>query len=129
MQIDSGMNLYDACQSERENFDKLDPVILNRNLNDLKEWSSSFPNTKYFMLLCNEIRYYTVFNLIEKDFDKFAQEVKECAEYRGDIIEISEVDDGSAFEIWIKEKSDNKPHMFMLFAYDWGVIEVGEKNE
>ena len=81
-------------------------------------------NNKYFMLLCNDIHYYTVLHCIETD--------ENCIEFYNLVIELLQ-DNGviqmiewmntnhDAVECWIKNEKGT--FMFLLFPYDWGVIE------
>lgn len=77
---------------------------------------------KYLMLLSNEKRDYTVFNIQEKSRqeagEKFSNEVFECLENRGDIKEFDIKEDANAIEIWVGDT------FYALFPYDLGVIEI-----
>lgn len=125
MQIDSGMNVYEACIAEKKNSPKLDFFMLERGFNNLEKWLKDRPKGKYYMLLCNELRYYTLFNMINDSIDSLVDEVRECAESRGEILDIGlDESTNEAYEIWIKDYEDGEPHVFMFFNYDLGVIEV-----
>ena len=80
-------------------------------------------NNTYFMLLCRDINYYTLFKL-NKDNNglcNIANEVFECAEDIGAIKSVESVD-GDAIEIWV-HPVDSDPIVMYLFPYDAGVIE------
>lgn len=125
MNIDSGMSVYDGCRAERQNAPKLDPIIEQRGFDELTKWLKSKTIGQYYMLLCNELRYYTVFNLLTDSIENMVKEIKNCAESRGEILEISlDKSTNAAYEIWIRDYEDNEPHVFMFFNYDLGVIEV-----
>ena len=125
MQIDSGMNVYEACIAEKKNSPKLDFFMLERGFNNLGKWLKDRPKGKYYMLLCNELRYYTLFNMINDSIDNLVDEVRECAESRVEILDIGlDESTNEAYEIWIKDYEDGEPHVFMFFNYDLGVIEV-----
>lgn len=77
----------------------------------------------YFMLLCRDINYYTLFKL-DKDNSglcNIASEVFDCAEEIGAIKSAEGVEDG-AIEIWV-HPVDGDPVAMYLFPYDVGVIE------
>lgn len=77
----------------------------------------------YFMLLCRDINYYTLFKL-DKDnsgLSNIASEVFECAEDVGAIKSVEGVE-GGAIEIWV-HPVDGDPVAMYLFPYDVGVIE------
>ena len=93
-----------------------------------KELSLFFSEDKYFMLLCHELRDYTVFrqnSLTGKSAEESAQIlVDECLQNRGEIISIEKTEDDLAYEIWIKQEEE--AFCYYLFPYTQAVIEVGE---
>lgn len=78
----------------------------------------------YFMLLCHERRDYTLFNFLglgENTYTLGGNELKECLDNRGKILDIR-VNEDNVVEIWIK--CDDDAFAYFLFPYDEGVIEV-----
>lgn len=75
-------------------------------------------NTGYYMLLCNELKYYTVFIVNNKYEERSEDVVFECLENMGTIRQINVEKD--RVECWIS--CDDECHMFMLFDYDWGIV-------
>lgn len=78
-------------------------------------------NTRYFMLLNNEQKYYTTF-IVKPNISTISNvedEVIECLQSRGEIKDISFLDDG--IEFWVTE-GDNS-YVYYLFNYRGGVIE------
>lgn len=77
---------------------------------------------KYYMLLCKDISYYTVFCLDETAPNSIWDEFIICCEGIGKIksIELTEQDD--AIEVWVQPK-DKTPVAMYFFSYDAGVIE------
>lgn len=74
--------------------------------------------TGYYMLLSNELRYYTVF-IVNKNYDENVEDIVfECLNDMGTIKQINEAQDG--IECWIV--NDDGCFMFMLFNYDWGIV-------
>jgi hypothetical protein len=74
------------------------------------------------MLLCNELKYYTVFNT-EKAFEEKLEEVVfECLNNVGTIVAVDPTEDGAAIEIWVKLEEEAK--VFYFFGYDKGVIDL-----
>ena len=76
----------------------------------------------YFMLLCRDINYYTLFKL-DKDNSglcNVASEVFDCAEDIGALKSVESVE--GAIEIWV-HPIDEEPLAMYLFPYDAGVIE------
>jgi hypothetical protein len=73
---------------------------------------------KYFMLLCNELKYYTVFKISATATEKIEDVVIECIECFGATIKsIDTLDD--AIEIWIQK--DDEAYVMYFFNYDKGV--------
>ena len=76
----------------------------------------------YFMLLCRDINYYSLFKL-DKDNSglcNVASEVFDCAEDIGALKSVESVE--GAIEIWV-HPIDDEPLAMYLFPYDMGVIE------
>ncbi len=79
----------------------------------------------YYMLLCHERRDYTVFAVRDsKDIaaHKFPVELFDCLRNRGGLVSMDPVDNGYAWEIWLR--IDDEDFCYMLFPYDNGVIEI-----
>ena len=75
------------------------------------------------MLMCREDNYYTVIRVRKANNpDKFEDLVIELLQEHGDIKDIDYGDDKKALECWV-QKEKEKPKLFMLFPYSWGVIE------
>lgn len=74
---------------------------------------------KYYMLLCKDLNYYTVFVLNETVNTKIADEVFECVSCLG---EVKDVENQDAVEIWVQPEGE-EPAVMYLFVYDEGVIE------
>ena len=89
----------------------------------IHDWIYDGHRANYYMLLCKELSYYTLFHsvdncLIEEDF---IRELWDVCSYLGPIHDIS-IDDNDAIAIWA-EWEDTGVHCFYLFPYDKGVVE------
>lgn len=133
-EIDLGTNLYDMNkklveQYEKKMSEKTLKKIANKTI--IPFFTRMLDNHKYFMLLCNDAKDYTVFNILElTDNSKniITQELIDCFKARGSIYSIEEAhQDKNALEIWIKSFADSEMRCYYLFAYDFGVIEI-DKN-
>lgn len=82
-----------------------------------KESNDKYINNVYFMLLCNDIRYYTIFhfNPEEAEFRSLGEGVTFLLLNAGYTISADEVCEDHV-EIW--GKKDNEAYAFMLFPYD-----------
>lgn len=76
----------------------------------------------YYMLLSNEMRYYTIFSCGYGDMvDTFHSSVIDCLNAIGPIKSIEKNNDG-VIEIWCFSIVDEELHVFYLFPYDEGVV-------
>ena len=77
---------------------------------------------KYYMLLCKDYNYYTVFQQMRSGGgEPFVSEVIDIIQSIGDVYSI-EINDDGVLEFWIKPNDDATPRAFYLFPYDNGVI-------
>ena len=65
-----------------------------------------------------------VFNLIDPNYDKFVNEIKECLAFKGRVVDIQYNHAADAYEIWVKEYKTDEMYMYMLFEAEDFVIEV-----
>ncbi len=122
--INTGLTNYDLNKMV---INQLPSKTTNGQLKESKEVLKQLKteyNNKYYMLLCNDIHYYTVLRIIDTD--------ENCIEFYNLVIELLQ-DHGTiqliewmninhdAIECWVK--NENGTFMFLLFPYDWGVIE------
>lgn len=90
-------------------------------LDTLVHYTVTLPSNKYFMLLNNELHYYTVFHIVPKTFYDLSLSFSDCIRAVGELITIEHNEATNALECWIKK--DNEAYMFPFFPYDEGVIE------
>ena len=77
----------------------------------------------YWMLLCNERRDYTVFNILNNNVEFLKSELCDTLKNRGEILSIDKQEDGS-FEIWIRDPESKENFAYYLFDYCFGVVEI-----
>ena len=123
--INIGMTSYDLNKQIISQMGILDEVALAKAFNDLDEYAANSDAT-YFMLLCRDINYYTIFKVnreeeISDTLETFSAEVIDCVLDVGAIKSVESVP-GDAFEIWA-HPVDGDPVAMYLFPYDVGVIE------
>lgn len=115
------MNLYDlnkAAVTQLPNYSEADRQAAKELINAYDDFSTI---THYYMLLCRELNYYTVFQRQFTGLEDFGDVVIECLENLGNIKSIEVTEDKTAIEAWIVN-SDNEAHVVYLFNYDQGVI-------
>ena len=115
-------NLYDMNKGIMKSQKPLSKTKLREAKDKIKLF---FLTDKYFMLLCHELRDYTVFNVSKED-SSVEESVKilvdECLINRGEVLSIEKTEDDLAYEIWIRNEEDI--FCYYLFPYTQGVIEV-----
>jgi len=116
--IDLGMNLYEFNKQAMNSERPLDPIALNiKTIEIAKEMEKK----KYWMLLCNERKDYSVF--VVKKKTNIAEELKITITNRGHILSIDKQEDGS-YEIWIRDFDTKENFAYYLFDYTFGIIKV-----
>ena len=120
--VNLGMTIYDLNKQVISQMGILEGAAREEAHLHITDMATSSNNT-YFMLLCRDINYYTLFKL-NKDNNglcNIANEVFECVEDIGAIKSVESVE-GDAIEIWV-HPVDEDPIVMYLFPYDAGVIE------
>lgn len=120
--INLGMTIYDLNKQVISQMGVLEGTAREEAHLHITDMAACSNNT-YFMLLCREMNYYTLFKL-DKDNSglcNIASEVFDCVEDIGAIKSVEDVD-GGAIEIWA-HPVDGDPVAMYLFPYDAGVIE------
>lgn len=109
-----------------------EPILDNETIEkekipDLVNWLSDNYSQKYFMLLCNELKDYTIFNLkanmnndIEDKLYQASKDVIECMSNRGSILSI-ELQPEGGWEFWIRTPEGSFAYYF--FPYGAAVLE------
>lgn len=117
----TGLTVYDL----NKNIMKYQTPLDDNELYEAAETILAFceeQRNKYYMLLCHELRYFTLFNYYvqtDRPLPNIEEEVIGCANDIGSILSIEEVE--GAIEIWIKTEEDEAFAMY-FFPYDRGVI-------
>lgn len=118
--IDSGLTLYDVNKmliKESAPLDANERWELGKAIWQFCENT----NNKFYMLLCNDIRYYTLFNRIKDAFENIEDIVMECAEDIGKIVSYNATEE--AIEIWVRANEIEEILVMYFFPYDRGVVE------
>lgn len=119
-EIDTGLSLYEINKNLMKEEKPLDPIATNIKITETADsMLASFK--KYWMLLSNERKDYTVFIL--NNSKNLSKELKETILNRGILLSIDKQKDGN-FEIWIRDPETEENYIYYLFDYTFGVIEV-----
>lgn len=113
-----GVTLYEINQMAVQQLEPLTDEQLVEAKTYIRNLTHQY-DSKYFMLLCRDLNYYTMF-ILNEDGPNFEDEVVECLRVLGEIksIEIYE----ELIECWITD-AENTAHVAYLFDYSQGVIE------
>lgn len=116
--------LYDVNKGIVE---KSVPDLTKEELEDKKNLIIEFlkdTSNKYYMLLCNDKKDYTVFRRISKQNTGNALAnilIDECLQNRGNTKSIEYTETKDAIEIWIS--IDGESYCYYFFPYDTAIIE------
>lgn len=119
--IDTGITLYDLNKTVIAKMPDLTKSQIEEKAYIINDYIQS-KESKYFMLLSNELHYYTVF-AINNDLKTHCWfEVIDCLKAFDCIIkDIVLREDETAVEIWVKQ--DDQIYAMFFFDYESGVIE------
>jgi len=122
-------SLYDINKNIVENnVETLTIEELTNKKPELIEWLKT-TNNRYYMMLCNELKDYTVFHL--KDMADPADLnytgiidvlIDECLPNRGLVKAVDLTENKDAIEIWIV--TDGAAHVYYMFPYDAAIVEA-----
>lgn len=126
--MDSNISLstYDINKMVVGSLPSLSDELIADKKKDLKDFITKTKN-KYYMLLNNELKYYTLLHLDKNKGQENVEDIIiECLTNMGEIKMIDPVqsepeDNINAMELWITAK-DETSYVFYLFGYDEGVI-------
>lgn len=123
------MTLYDFnkqlySQATPLTADTLRPIMTN-----IGDWFSKYNNVegdckRYFMLLNNDIHWFTVFNFVKRYYNKALEELYGIFANLGDIVGIEYNHESDYWEIWIRLAQSGDTVMFILFESSDFVIDI-----
>lgn len=115
----AGTSLYDINKMLIAGMPNYTPEDIIDSKKNIREFINENPANVY-MLLCHDLRYYTIF-LKNNNYEEFMEDVViECLEYFGDIKSIDYNEESRAVELWFTYEEE--PHVAYLFGYDEGVV-------
>ena len=114
------LNLYDMNKQIMSQIPDFTKEQMDESISTLNEWVNK-TKSKYFMMLCKDISYYTLFNRTKSAMDdNFGKCFKDCVNSLGPIKSIDFNEDKTALEIWFSYEDD--VYCMYLFPYDSGVV-------
>ena len=122
--VNFGMNLYDLNKNIISQLESLTNAEIIEKVNTVIENFRIKTYNNFYMLLCRDFNYYTLFAKGEGDMTNFSNTVMEIITELGDIYSIEETSE-NIIEIWIKPVGEESPLAFYLFPYENGVVYYG----
>ena len=122
-------NLYDMNKQLMEQEPAITKAELQLAKEHLRNWITHNYKQKYLMLLCHELRDYTLFNLDKTSSWAIAkpqtvydvvEDIIECMTNRGELLVIDE-QEANAWELWIRNPEGC--FAYYLFPYGEAVLE------
>ena len=117
------MNLYDVNKIAYASLPTMTKEDLEKSYDVIFNFLKDNPS-KYYLMLNNESKYYTVYTFKSdpNDFSEMARTIMEIAEELGEIKSIEVTTDKGAIEFWIIYEDECR--VFYLFNYAQGVVEI-----
>lgn len=115
------MNMYGINKQIMSQVNPLEKDLLQQEIGNVSAWFGSKIENKYFMLLCNERKDYTIFNTEQHNYAYAASELLACLEERGNVLSIDYDHEFHYYEIWVRDDTDT--YMYLLFPCNDFVIE------
>lgn len=122
-------NLYDMNKQLMEKEPAMNDLAIANARAHIRRWLETNFTAKYFMLLCHELRDYTIFNLDKTNSWKqiptvtsyaAVKDIIECMTNRGQLLSIDQQQDG-VWELWIRNPEGC--FAYYLFPYGEAVLE------
>lgn len=125
----SAGSLYELNQQAYNKVWPLNEHEKKVNLSNLYEWVKE-QRCDYTMLLCHERRDYTILHYKNREDKTYKQaimeDLKECLDNRGKLLDVRYIQDQDAWEIWIRvfENKEHINYMYMFFNAEDFIVEV-----
>lgn len=116
-------SLYDFNKQAMKKINPLTAEEFSENTNLVISdiYRQAIRGKPYWMLLCNERKDYTVFNIKTKEGT--LSNFKEALLNRGQILSLDKQKDGN-YEIWIRDPETKENFAYYMFDYSFGIIEA-----
>jgi hypothetical protein len=119
------LSMYDVNKQIVQQLPSISSDNLEKAKNTIKTFVDS-TNGKYYMLLCKDISYFTVFNIVATANTDITNELLECAMEVGVIKSIEITEDKQALEIWVSDNETNNSYAMYFFNYTQGVVDCAK---
>ena len=118
------VNLYEINKTAMAQMKPLNFKQRLEAVNVIDEFCGGATSDNYYMLLCKDLNYYTIFTVRNNNIGStpIASTVLKCAENMGQIVSVEKNNDMNSIEIWVKDKND--AYCMIFFDYTAGVVPV-----
>lgn len=117
--VEPQLSLYDLNKQFVAQMKEMDEDVRENKFKEIQKWIEETKND-FYMLLCNELKYYTIFGFHDEAPADFSETLTECVKNVGKLKAVDLTEDEFAYELWIEV--DDEPHVFYFFPYDQGVV-------
>ena len=97
------------------------PPLTKKQIKDKQKMIDEYIKEDYYMFLCKDYNYYTVFVRQLKCAELFSAEFIDIVMNLGNVHSI-EINDDNVIEVWITPTGESEPYVFFLFPYTEGVV-------
>ena len=112
------ISVYDM---NKQLISQLDAVDDKAALNLVRKYKNEAEG-KYYMLVCRDLNYYTLFAIGESEEHlRIEKEVVNCLHDLGEIKSVEKIEETNAIEVWVQPEGE-EPLVAYFFNYDKGVI-------
>lgn len=116
---ETGVTLYDLNKIACSKLPPLNEEQLTKAKEEIKRFVTDSDNT-YFLMICKELSYYTMFITDSESNEDMADVVIECLNALGILVSV-EYSELKVIEAWIRDDEGNAVIVFMT-PYDQGVV-------
>lgn len=106
-----------------EQMPPMEEELLKQKIGNISAWFGSNINYKYFMLLNNDRRDYTIFNVESHNYHNAYLGLMDCVNGRGEVISVDYDHDNEYYEIWIRCHDTKQVTMYVVFPCNDFVID------
>lgn len=132
MTEDGSLSTGSLYSLNQQAYNKVRPLNIkekHEQLDNIYEWTKE-QRCDYTMLLCHERRDYTIFRYSDRENETYHKsafnDLKECIDNRGKLLDVRYIQSQDAWEIWIRifEEEGPQNYMYMFFNAEGFVVEV-----
>ena len=116
-----GTTLYEINQQGYSNsqVQPLEKEVVQDKMRSISRWMDSQCKGEYIGVLCRDSHDYTIIHLKNKNQEKFAEQLKELLESRGEIMDVDYVLKDKYFQVWVRERRTEAIEVVTEGKFEW----------